>query len=325
LSGIELAWPAALLHALLGWILIAFLMRLASPSTLGGKQVGLGLLAALLFFAPYLILALYVGPELPTLGGALIGGTGFALVLKWRERGDAGRQPVTGTELVRAALPYLVLLVFVLASRLVPPLREKLREMVWSWSLFDAFTGRIEPLYHPGTLLLLGFLIGGLAQSRSISDLGQAAVQAGRRLVPVTVALFAMLGLSRLMVHAGMIQSLADAAAASGPAWPLLAPAVGVLGTFVTGSATASNILSSEFQEATAAALALPVAALQGAQNFGAAVGNIICPHNIIAGGATVGLAGREGEVLRATIVACSVYAAAGGLLLMVLLSSDLV
>jgi lactate permease len=57
LPGIELAWPAALLHALLGWILIAFLMRLASPSTLGGKQVGLGLLAALLFFAPYLILA----------------------------------------------------------------------------------------------------------------------------------------------------------------------------------------------------------------------------------------------------------------------------
>ncbi len=325
LSGIELAWPAALLHAVLGWILIAFLLQLASPSALGRKQAGFGALATLPFFVPYVMLALYVGPELPTLGGALIGGAGFALVLKWRERGNAGPQAVSGTEIVRAALPYLVLLVLVLASRLVLPLREMLREIVWTWSLFETFAGRIEPLYHPGTLLLLGFLIGGFIQGRSISDLRRAAARAGRRLVAVAVALFAMLGLSRLMVHAGKIQSLANAAAASGAAWPLVAPAVGVLGTFVTGSATASNILFSEFQEATAAALALPVAALQGAQSFGAAVGKIICPHNIIAGGATVGLAGREGEALRATMVACAVYTAAGGLLLMVRLSSNLV
>lgn len=52
-----------------------------------------------------------------------------------------------------------------------------------------------------------------------------------------------------------------------------------------------------------------------GAQGFGAAVGNILCPHNIIAAGATVGLAGREGEVLRRTLVPAIVYASLGGLL----------
>jgi lactate permease len=118
------------------------------------------------------------------------------------------------------------------------------------------------------------------------------------------------------MVHSGMIQSLAEAAAAMGPAWLFFAPFIGVLGTFVTGSATSSNILFSGFQEATAKSLALPVATLQGAQNFGAAGGNMVCPHNIIAGGATVGLAGREGEILRTTAIACLTYAAAGGLLL---------
>ncbi|HET6519262.1 MAG TPA: L-lactate permease, partial [Geminicoccaceae bacterium] len=137
------------------------------------------------------------------------------------------------------------------------------------------------------------------------------------RLAPVVVALVAMLALSRLMVHAGMIETLALAAAAAlGGAWPLVAPLVGVLGTFVTGSATASNILFTDFQEATARELRLPVLPLVGGQGFGAAVGNIICPHNIIAGGATVGIAGREGEVLRGTAPACAVYAGLGGVVL---------
>jgi lactate permease len=83
-------------------------------------------------------------------------------------------------------------------------------------------------------------------------------------------------------------------AAGVGSAWPLLAPAVGALGTFVTGSATASNILFTDFQVTTAEATGQPVLPLLGAQGFGAAVGNIICPHNIVAAAATVGLSGRR-------------------------------
>jgi lactate permease len=52
-----------------------------------------------------------------------------------------------------------------------------------------------------------------------------------------------------------------------------------------------------------------------GAQGFGAAVGNIVCPHNLIAAGATVGLVGREGEVLRRTLWVALLYASLGGLL----------
>jgi lactate permease len=104
-----------------------------------------------------------------------------------------------------------------------------------------------------------------------------------------------------------------------GAAWPLLSPFVGVLGTFVTGSATASNILFTDFQQATAENLRMPVLPLIGAQGFGAAVGNIICPHNIIAGGATVGISGQEGAVLSKTLVACLLYALLGGALALLL------
>ena len=55
------------------------------------------------------------------------------------------------------------------------------------------------------------------------------------------------------------------------------------------------------------------------AQSFGAALGNMACPHNIIAGGATVGLRGREGDVLRATLMPAVVYAVLGGILTLLL------
>ena len=131
----------------------------------------------------------------------------------------------------------------------------------------------------------------------------------------VAIALIAMLSLSQIMVHAGMIAGLsAWAAQTAGGLWPLLSPLVGFLGTFVTGSATASNILFTDFQQTVANNLGLPALSMVGAQGFGAAVGNIICPHNIIAGGATVGLAGKEGGILRKTMVGCLVYSTLGGL-----------
>ena len=88
---------------------------------------------------------------------------------------------------------------------------------------------------------------------------------------------------------------------------------MGALGAFVTGSATASNVLFTSLQAQTAQALSLPVALVVAAQNFGAAVRNIVCPHNIVAGAATVGLAGRESHVLRQTLLPCVLHLLAGG------------
>jgi lactate permease len=319
-SAQELARATGLLHGMLGWMLLAFVFRMAGDRDRahGAVPWGWAGVAAALFLIPSMALSYFVGPELPTIGGALLGGVAFVALLRWRAGG--GAEPGGARPLVRAGLPYLVLLSAILLTRLVPPLQTALREVEWSWSLPGGFSGAVAPLYHPGSLLLLGFLVGGLVQGRSIRELGTAARSAVLRLPKVLVALVAMLALARLMVQAGMIEALATAAAAAfGGAWPWLAPAVGVLGTFVTGSATASNILLTDFQTATADRLGLPVVWLAAAQSFGAAVGNMVCPHNIVAGAATVGLMGREGEVLRRTAPACAIYALAGGALVFLL------
>lgn len=326
-SGLELSASVGVMHAALGGIVMAFLLRavvagapLPRP-TPGLPAWGWGVLAAAAVLAPYLLLALFVGPELPTLGGALLGGTLFVLALKrfggtTRAAADAER----GRGMLWAGLPYLVLVALILVSRLIPDLKEALRGVEIGWTMTGGFSGTVQPLYHPGTMLLAGFLIGGVMQGADGAKLGAAARDAASRLPKVALALVAMLALARLMVHSGMIESLAAAAAAGlGPVWPVLSPFVGVLGSFVTGSATASNILFTDFQEATANALGLPALPLLGAQNFGAAVGNLICPHNIIAACAVVGLAGQEGEVLKRTALPALVYAVAGGALTWVL------
>jgi lactate permease len=317
ISGNYIAPPTALLHASLAPLLVLSIVFIAGADRFRAKYAAWAIIAAIFFLLPYLALAIWVGPELPTIGGALAGGLAFALVLRRTHAEPA--ETLDTKALGIAALPYAVLVGLILVTRLVPPIRNALRHIVLEWALPGPFSGRIEPLYHPGTMLLAGFLFGGLLQSCKLADLADALAAAVRRLVPVAVALFAMLAIARLMVHAGMIDALAAAATRTGRAWPLLAPSVGAIGSFISGSTTVSNILLTDLQQAAATGLGLPVLALVAAQGFGAAVGNCVALHNIITGAATVGLQGREGDILRKTGPICLGYLALGGVLVLAL------
>lgn len=310
LSPTALAGTVAAMQALVSPILLLATVRLAGDGPLTRADIGWTALAWAAFVLPSVGLAALTGPELPSLGGALVGLLVFATVLL-RLRG--GSAPEAGP-LLRDLAPYGAILALVLATRLVGPVQEALSSLVLGWSLGARFSGGIAPLYHPGTLLFAGLALGALATGRAAA-LGPALGGALSRILPVALALLAMLALSRVMVHGGLIDALAEAAATAGVFWPLLAPLIGVLGTFVTGSATASNILFTEFQTGVAASLAYAPVPLAAAQGFGAAVGNVIAPHNIIAGSATVGLVGREGAVLSRTLGICAAATLAGGLL----------
>jgi lactate permease len=304
----DVAVRTAGLHALAGPVLLLLMVRLAGDTPLTRSDLAWSGLAALCFFAPSLVLAYLAGPELPTLGGALLGTVGFVILLR-------RRRPSPNLALRRLLpdlTPYLLILLLVLATRLIPPLQQSLGGLALAWSLDDTFRGSFQPLYHPGTMLFLGFFAGAIVTGRG-GLVGESMAAALRRLFPVALALLVMLALSRLMVHSGMISTLASTASGAGPAWPLIAPLIGVLGTFITGSATASNILFTELQLSTAASLSLPPLAMAAAQGFGAAIGNVIAPHNIIAGSATVGLVGREGDILAHTAWPCAIYAGIGG------------
>lgn len=345
-TGLELARAGGIYHTLLGWLPLGVMMvlagRIADAGSGADPRAGtgngvptaatrrppwrstLGWTAAAwaCFTLPYTLFWAFVGPELPTLGGALFGGVLFLLLVrKFSRRGAAGgrthtQEPPPAAAVLRAAAPYLVLVVVILATRLIPPLRAALEAPTLAWELHGAFAGSMAWLYHPGSVLLMGFGVGALLQRAARDQVVAAIVTATRSLIPVAAALVAMLILARVMLHSGMTEVLAlSAAGAAGGLWPLAAPFVGLLGTFVTGSATASNILFTALQQETALALDSSPVGMAGVQNFGAAVGNMICPHNVIAAGATVGLARQEGAILRRTLPVALLYASLGGAL----------
>ncbi|WP_062518291.1 L-lactate permease [Demequina gelatinilytica] len=325
---VDLSWAVSPYMVVTGAVLAIVVARLVGTliPTAGPPWRWMAV-AYVAFFAPYLLIARFVGPELPSLMGAIVGAGVFIAVVRAvvmrRARAHALLSPAEeaaerevehaadsaeATEahrmgLLAATAPYAILVALVLLTRLVPPIKAGSQSWDVTWSLFGgAFGDGIQPLYHPGPLLLVAFLGGALWQRASRSEVGGAFSVATRQVVPVFAALTAMVTVAYTMSDSGMTTQLAVAAAGTGAVWPLLSPFVGALGTFMTGSATSSNILFTDFQDLTATEAGLSPLPLLGAQGAGAAIGNAICPHNIIAAAATVGLAGREGELLKGTL-----------------------
>ena len=101
-----------------------------------------------------------------------------------------------------------------------------------------------------------------------------------------------------------------------GDAWPPVRPFVGALGAFIAGSNTVSNVMFSQFQFSTGTAIgAASPETVVAAQAVGGAAGNMVAVHNVVAASATVGLIGREGELIRRTSIPMLVYSLAAGAL----------
>ena len=110
-------------------------------------------------------------------------------------------------------------------------------------------------------------------------------------------------------------------AALFGKAYIIVAPIIGVIGAFISGSATVSCTLFSTLQYAAAVKLGLPTMLIVAMQIMGGAMGNMVCVNNIVSACATCGTIGSEGRLMRSNVVPCLIYAALtililGGLIL---------
>ena len=111
-------------------------------------------------------------------------------------------------------------------------------------------------------------------------------------------------GVSYSMLYA-MAKGLADIA---GRGYLVIAPFIGVLGSYMSGSNTVSNTLFSSLQFTTAGIVGLPYVLIVALQNNGGAIGNMICVNNVVSACATTGTNGNEGRIIRANIIPCAVF-----------------
>jgi lactate permease len=121
--------------------------------------------------------------------------------------------------------------------------------------------------------------------------------------VPSSIGIASMVGFAVAMDHAGMTYVLAAGlGAAAGPLYPLVAPFIGLLGAFMTGSNTNSNVVFAPLQQQAAQLLGISAVIILGAQTTGGALGSMLAPAKLIVGCSTAGLAGQEGQVLKKTL-----------------------
>ena len=104
-----------------------------------------------------------------------------------------------------------------------------------------------------------------------------------------------------------------------GQIYPMFAGVIGALGAFIAGSNTVSNLMFSLFQFGVAENMDIPTSLLVSLGAVGAAAGNMISIHNVVAACAAVGYLGKEGNVLRLTILPTLYYLAAVGLIGLIL------
>lgn len=317
-------------------VLVPLLIVITITKSLKGLQgVWLTtLVSGISFGLAQFVVAKYVGPELPAIIGSIFAFLATVLSAKvfpplkdWkfpREREAAASfaktQAVSVKEQIVAWMPYILLLIFVLlTSKLVPILNKAVGEVTSAWLIYDGAGGKplnMQWFLTPGTLVLISAILGGLIQGASLVQLLKLYAETVYQLRKTTITIMSIVSMAKVLGYSGMIGSIAvTLAGATGHFYPLVAPAIGALGTFMTGSDTSSNILFGQLQKQTALQLGINPVWIAAANASGACIGKLISPQSIAIAAIATGLTGKEGELLTVTVkYAIGFLLALGGL-----------
>jgi lactate permease len=347
-------------HAICGTfiplLLVVFMTRFFGRNrswTEGLAILPFALFAAFAFTIPYALAGIFLGPEFPSLLGALFGlgvvslaaRAGFLVPRRTWDFADPQEWPAEwmGTVEIKldqigrrtispflAWLPYLLLALFLVLSRTVTPIRTALQSVAYNARNIlgeTGISGGFQPLYLPGGILVAVCLITLVLHRMRPEYFVRAVRESGGALLGAGFVLVFTVPMVRIMIQSGVnANDLASmpilmarwVAETVGGVYPFFAPTVGALGAFLAGSNTVSNLMLSQYQYSVAQALAVSGATMVAAQSVGAAAGNMIAIHNVVAASATVGLLGREGLTLRRTVIPTLYYIVLAGILTLV-------
>ena len=307
------------------------------------------LFAGLAVTIPSALTAVFLGAEFPSLIGGLFGLTivvtaakqgfltpkeiwDFPPVASWRDGWQGSFNPELSSQestmgLVKAWTPYLAIGLVLMLSRISTlPLQGWLKswQITFSHILGTEIAINSAPLYLPGTIFILVAIATYWLHQMKTADLISAGLNSVKTLVNTALVLGATVPMARVFINSGYNESnlasmpliLADGVASiAGQSWPLFAPTIGAMGSFVAGSATVSNMMFSLFQFGVATKIDVSGAIITSLQGIGAAAGNMICVANVVAASSTVGLSGCEGMLIRRILIPLTYYLTGAGIL----------
>ncbi|MCA1055682.1 L-lactate permease [Rossellomorea aquimaris] len=299
--------------------------------------------AGLSFTVPYALVANLLGPEFPSLLGGLIG---LAIVVPAAKKGlfipkkswdfdkesnwdpawtgtlqvDHSEKPKQEVSFVKAWMPYLLVAVLLVATRVsYLPFSAWLQSFVINLeTLFGTeISVASKPLNLPGTIFILVSLLSIFIYKMNMKEYSRAVKDSFKTIVSAMAALIFAVPMVQVFINSGINAAdytsmpLALAEGISnifGSYWPLAAPTIGAIGAFAAGSNTVSNMMFSLFQFGVADNILAAPATIVALQAVGGAAGNMICVHNVVAASSSAGLIGREGNLIRKTLIPMTFY-----------------
>ena len=290
------------------------------------KNLLLSLLVGGVSLATQYLAARYIGAETPAIVGAIA--SIIVIVVIGKLTGKGGEKPIpmtySGGEVFRAWAVYVLIMMLILfTSPLFPAVREMLSGVCSSTMSFmiggEERKYTIQWLTQGGVLLFIGSFAGGLIQGGRVKDLLVLLWRSVVQLRKTIVTVICLVGFSSIMETSGMINQLAVAlSAATGALYPLFAPTIGALGTFLTGSDTSANILFGKLQAGVAGHIGVDPNWLSAANTAGATGGKIISPQSIAIATSACDEQGKEGSILKAALPYALVYVVITGVVVYV-------
>lgn len=308
------------------------------------------IVAALIFDIPYLLIATFLGTDLPSLLAAPIGMLGTIFMARkgilipknqfefrapsewepyWKSvaevkedetmKGEATMSPIM------AWLPYGIIAIVLVITRVALQSVMNVGTLPWAISLknilgVSGVDWTFKWAWSPGILpfTIVALLIIPLHKMKG-EQVKAAWKETGRMVSGAAIALLfgiAMVQLFRFSnvnasgLNSMLIEMARGLAALVGKGYIVVAPLIGVLGAFISGSVTVSTTLFSSLQYETATILALPELLIIAMQVSGGAMGNMTCVNNIVAACTTCGTIGAEGRLIRSNVVPMLIYCA---------------
>ncbi|AXF56043.1 L-lactate permease [Salicibibacter kimchii] len=260
------------------------------------KEVSLFLLT---FSTSILLFNAYVSVELAGVLASLITiGIGLAVInikAKNNEAIDDAPKPIN---ILKAVSPYLLLTVFIMISRLVPPLEQflnahfvvELPEYEFSLAL----------IYSPGFWLFVSCILTIMIFKINRKAIQHAFKATLKQWIPFAITTSAFVAMSEIMAAAGMTTLIATIAASLlGTGFVFISPLIGALGGFLTGSNTGANAMFINLQVQTAQQLSMPPELLAYAQNTGASHATMASPSRVMLGASLCNIGSQEGNLLK--------------------------
>jgi len=270
--------------------------------------------------------ASFLGPYLPDIVASLAAMVALVALLKvWRPKhayvfdhethsGAKERHNYTRSEVFRAWAPYLLLTVMVLLWGL-PFIKTALdkSKVVMVVAGLDNMIATPAMVRLParftfnfmsaaGTAVLIAAFLSAWVCGLGLRDVRMMAGKTFRDMRYPAITVASVLGLAYVMNAAGMTNGLGLAFTRTGRCLPFLAPFLGCLGVFLTGSDTSSNVLFGGMQRAAAEQLGLNPVLIGAANSSGGVMGKMISPQSLAVATAACGMVGQEGTLFRYTL-----------------------